>query len=116
MRFGGTLDGRRRLGLGFDHVCIAAGAGKPTFVADEEQPDARASAWRPTSSWRCRAPAPYSKDSLANLQMRLPAVVIGGGLTAIDTATELQAYYVVQVEKILDRYERLVPAIGEEAI
>ena len=29
----------------------------------------------------------------------LPAVVIGGGLTAIDTATELLAYYLVQVEK-----------------
>ena len=31
--------------------------------------------------------------------VRLPAVVIGGGLTAIDTATELLAYYVVQIEK-----------------
>ena len=42
--------------------------------------------------------------------------MIGGGLTAIDTATEMQAYYVVQVEKALDRYERLLPKIGEEAI
>ena len=31
----------------------------------------------------------FKKSSLANLQVRLPAVVIGGGLTAIDTATEL---------------------------
>ena len=38
-------------------------------------------------------------DSVANLQVRLPAVVIGGGLTAIDTATESLAYYPVQVEK-----------------
>ena len=29
--------------------------------------------------------------SLANLQVRLPAVVIGGGLTGVDTATEVQA-------------------------
>ena len=41
----------------------------------------------------------YRKNSLTNLQVELPAVVIGGGLTAIDTATELQAYYVTQVEK-----------------
>ena len=34
-------------------------------------------------------------------------VVIGGGLTAIDTATELLAYYPVQVEKMLERYETL---------
>src|SRR5213075_2183947 len=46
-------------------------------------------------------------DSLANMQLRLPAIVIGGGLTAIDTATEALAYYPVQVEKFLARYERL---------
>ena len=45
--------------------------------------------------------------SLANLQVRLPAVVIGGGLTAIDTATELSAYYLVQCEKTLERFETL---------
>jgi NADPH-dependent glutamate synthase beta subunit-like oxidoreductase len=36
---------------------------------------------------------------LANLQVRLPAVVIGGGLTGIDTATEVQTYYLVQIHK-----------------
>ncbi len=50
------------------------------------------------------------------MQVRLPVVVIGGGLTAIDTATESLAYYVVQVEKFLDRYQRLATAIGEDAI
>ena len=44
----------------------------------------------------------FKRDALPNLQVRLPAVVIGGGLTAIDTATELMAYYPVQVEKTLD--------------
>jgi NAD(P)H-flavin reductase len=34
-------------------------------------------------------------------------VVIGGGLTAIDAATESLAYYAVQVEKFLARYEAL---------
>jgi len=37
----------------------------------------------------------------------LPAVVIGGGLTGIDTATEVQAYYLVQIKKIKARYEKL---------
>jgi hypothetical protein len=40
--------------------------------------------------------------------VRLPIVVIGGGLTAIDTATESLAYYPLQVEKFLARYEGLV--------
>ena len=44
----------------------------------------------------------FKRDALPNLQVRLPAIVIGGGLTAIDTATELMAYYPVQVEKTLD--------------
>ena len=55
-------------------------------------------------------------SSLANLQVRLPAGVIGGGLTAIDTATELMAYYPVQVEKVLGRYEALVKLNGEDKI
>jgi len=53
------------------------------------------------------------KSSLANLQVRLPAVVIGGGLTGVDTATEVQAYYIIQVEKTRERYEALVKAYGE---
>ncbi len=53
-------------------------------------------------------------DSIANLQVRLPVVVIGGGLTAIDTATESLAYYPVQVEKFLERYETLVAERGED--
>jgi NADPH-dependent glutamate synthase beta subunit-like oxidoreductase len=55
-------------------------------------------------------------SSLANLQVRLPAAVIGGGLTAIDTTTEVLAYYPVQVEKILKRYEKLSEVNGEEAV
>ena len=41
--------------------------------------------------------------------------MIGGGLTAIDTATEALAYYPLQVEKLLQRYERLAREHGEAA-
>ena len=50
------------------------------------------------------------------MQIRLPVVVIGGGLTAIDTATESLAYYPVQVEKFLARYDELVAERGVEAV
>src|SRR5262249_43238404 len=50
------------------------------------------------------------------LQLRLPVVVIGGGLTAVDTATESMAYYIVQVEKFLERYETLVADQGETRV
>src|SRR5439155_25193995 len=52
------------------------------------------------------------RDSVANMQLRLPAVIVGGGLTAIDTATESLAYYPVQVEKFLARYEALTAEQG----
>jgi NAD(P)H-flavin reductase len=58
----------------------------------------------------------FKRDALPNLQARLPAVVIGGGLTAIDTATELMAYYPLQVEKTLVRYEALVADLGEDRV
>jgi NAD(P)H-flavin reductase len=46
----------------------------------------------------------------------LPAVVVGGGLTALDTATELMAYYPVQVETFLDQYEAMAAELGEERV
>ncbi len=56
----------------------------------------------------------FKEEALANLQVELPAVVIGGGLTAIDTATELLAYYPLQAEKTLARYEALCGEHGED--
>lgn len=43
-------------------------------------------------------------------------MVVGGGLTGIDTATESLAYYPVQVEKFLARYETLAAERGEERV
>ncbi|MGL5784066.1 MAG: FAD-dependent oxidoreductase [Alphaproteobacteria bacterium] len=45
-------------------------------------------------------------QTLASFQIQLPLVVVGGGLTAIDTATEAMAYYPVQVEAFLQAYEQ----------
>ena len=56
----------------------------------------------------------FKKDTLSNLQVRLPAIVIGGGLTGIDTATEIFAYYPIQVEKMLAKFEQIVAEFGEE--
>jgi NAD(P)H-flavin reductase/NADPH-dependent glutamate synthase beta subunit-like oxidoreductase len=115
VRFGGTLTIEDAWQLGFDHIAIATGAGKPTLVPVRNNV---LRGMRQASDFLMglQASGAYKKDSLTNLQVDLPALVIGGGLTAIDTATELMAYYAVQVEKALDRYERLVPRIGRDAI
>ena len=115
VRFGGTLTIEDAWSLGFDHIAIAAGAGRPTIV---QMQNSLSRGVRMASDFlmALQGQGAYRKNSLTNLQVELPAVVIGGGLTAIDTATELQAYYVTQVEKALERFERLKRRIGEEAI
>ena len=108
-------DARRRLGTGLRSCRRSPSA--PACRRRCRFPDRwRAACARPRiSSWPCSSPAPPRNASLANLQVRLPAVVIGGGLTGIDTATEVQAYYIKQVEKTLDRYETLVAAHGSRS-
>lgn len=108
IRFGGTIKLEDVPGLGFDHVTLATGAGRPTILPVRNN---MARGMRQASDFlmALQLTGAAKRDSLANLQVRLPAVVIGGGLTAIDTATEVQAYYIRQVEKVLARWE----AVGE---
>lgn len=115
IRFGGTLTIEDAWALGFDHIAIAAGAGRPTII-DMKNNLIRGIRKASDFLMALQLTGAFKRDSLANLQVRLPAVVIGGGLTAIDTATELAAYYPVQVEKMLDRHERLVAEFGEERV
>jgi len=112
VRFGGTLTIEDAWDLGFDHIAIATGAGKPTVIGIENN---LIRGIRKASDFlmALQLTGAAKRSSLANLQVRLPAAVIGGGLTAIDTATELMAYYPVQVEKLLLRYEQLCADSGE---
>ncbi len=106
VRFGGTITLDDAWRLGFDHVAIAAGAGKPTLPRMKHN---LVRGVRAASDFLMglQLSGAFKRDSLSNLEVHLPAVVIGGGLTAIDTATELLAYYPVQVEKVLARHEAL---------
>ncbi len=112
VRFGGTIPIDDVWALGFDHVAVATGAGKPTII-DMKNNLIRGIRKASDFLMALQLTGAFKRDALPNLQARLPAVVIGGGLTAIDTATELMAYYPVQVEKILAQYEGLVATIGE---
>ncbi|HEX9397580.1 MAG TPA: FAD-dependent oxidoreductase [Burkholderiales bacterium] len=106
VRFGGTLSVDDAFERGFDHVALCAGAGRPTVL---EIPNGFARGVRAASDFlmALQLTGAAKRESIANLQIRLPVVVIGGGLTAIDTATESLAYYAVQVEKFLVRHETL---------
>ncbi|HEX6268548.1 MAG TPA: FAD-dependent oxidoreductase [Burkholderiales bacterium] len=106
VRFGGTLSIDEAFADGFDHIALCAGAGRPTVL---EIPNGFARGVRAASDFlmALQLTGAAKRESIANLQIRLPIVVIGGGLTAIDTATESLAYYAIQVEKFLARYEQL---------
>jgi NADPH-dependent glutamate synthase beta subunit-like oxidoreductase/NAD(P)H-flavin reductase len=111
VRFGGTLDLDDAWKLGFDHVAIATGAGKPTIV-DMKNNLSRGIRKASDFLMALQLTGAFKRDSMASLQLRMPVVVIGGGLTGIDTATEALAYYPLQVEKIAARYETLCKRFG----
>jgi NADPH-dependent glutamate synthase beta subunit-like oxidoreductase/NAD(P)H-flavin reductase len=115
VRFGGTLTVDGAFAMGFDHIALCAGAGRPTVIPMK---NGLVRGVRQASDFlmALQLTGAAKSESLANLQIRMPIVVIGGGLTAIDTATESLAYYVVQVEKFLKRYELLVDEVGEREV
>ncbi|HJO85834.1 MAG TPA: FAD-dependent oxidoreductase, partial [Rhodospirillales bacterium] len=115
VRFGSTLTVNNAFERGFDHVALALGAGRPTIIPI---PRGLVRGVRAASDFlmALQLTGAAKTESIANMQLRLPAIVIGGGLTAIDTATEALAYYPVQVEKFLTRYETLVEERGEAQI
>jgi NADPH-dependent glutamate synthase beta subunit-like oxidoreductase/NAD(P)H-flavin reductase len=114
-RFGGTVTIDDAWGYGFDHVAIAAGAGRPTVI-DMKNNLVRGVRKASDFLMALQLTGAFKRGALPVLQARLPAVVIGGGLTGIDTATELFAYYPVQVEKVLERYEALCAESGEAVV
>ena len=117
IRFGGgaTLGLDDAWAMGFDHIALCMGAGKPTVL---DIPNGLARGVRAASDFlmALQLTGAAKLSSITNLQIRLPVVVIGGGLTAIDTATESLAYYVRQVEKFAARYRSLVAERGEAAV
>ncbi len=112
---GGTLSIDDAWTMGFDHIALSMGAGRPTVL---DIPNGLARGVRQASDFlmALQLTGAAKLSSITNLQLRLPVVVIGGGLTAIDTATESLAYYVRQVEKFALRYRLLVAERGEAAV
>ncbi|HEY9078421.1 FAD-dependent oxidoreductase [Magnetovibrio sp.] len=115
VRFGAQITKDQAYAMGFDHIALCMGAGKPTVL---DIPGNLARGVRQASDFlmALQLTGAAKHDSLANLQLRLPAVVVGGGLTAIDTATEALAYYIEQVEKFLARYDVLEADLGRDKL
>lgn len=111
IRLGDSFTPDDAFDLGFDHVALCMGAGKPKILPVK---NAMAKGVRQASDFlmALQLTGVYKNDSLSNLTVRMPIVVIGGGLTAVDTATEALAYYPRQVTKFYHRYKDLVDRHG----
>ena len=115
IRFGGTLKVEDAWEMGFDHLAIAVGAGLPRELMVE---NSLAVGMRQANDFlmALQLSGAHKQSSLANLQIRMPVVVVGGGLTGVDAATEAQAYYLMLIEKVERRYAELVALYGESQV
>ncbi|MGC0371549.1 MAG: hypothetical protein DGJ47_000238 [Rickettsiaceae bacterium] len=110
-----TLQGNVRLGsnltisqafeAGFHHIALCLGAGKPRY---DNLPGFFSKGVRAAADFlmHLQQGGAFLKDNNAKLKIRMPAVVIGCGLTAIDSAVEVMHYYPLQVERFLSNWEK----------
>ena len=103
---------------GFDHVALCLGAGRPNIINLKNN---FAKGVRSASDFlmSLQLTGSFRENLFSNLQVRLPIIVIGAGLTATDTATESKTYYITQIRKFVKRakeigYENILPSLSDE--
>lgn len=105
VRLGSNITTKQAFDKGFDHIALCTGAGKPKYFDNKNYFIKNI---RPAADFlmSLQQGGEYLKAKNSKLFIRLPAIVIGCGLTAIDSAVELLQYYPIQVEKILSKIEQ----------
>jgi RPE3 domain-containing protein len=106
VRLGSNITTDQAFSLGFDHIALCIGAGRPKFI---NSTDFFAKGVRSAADFlmTLQQGGAYLSGSLTNLTVRLPAAVIGLGLTAVDSAVEIMHYYPKQVLEFTDKYKRI---------
>jgi NADPH-dependent glutamate synthase beta subunit-like oxidoreductase/NAD(P)H-flavin reductase len=99
----------------FDHVALCLGAG---WVKIPEIKNNLAKGVRMASDFlmALQLTGAERPELPSNLQLRLPALVVGSGLTAMDTACEALAYYPKQVENFANHYQILCNKLGKTEV
>ena len=103
IRFGSSITDQQAFkDYGFDHVALCLGAGRPNIINLKNN---FAKGIRSASDFlmSLQLTGAFRDNLFSNLQVRLPIIVVGAGLTATDTATEAKTYYIVQIRKFAKR-------------
>lgn len=113
VRLGSNITPPQAFEMGFEHIALCMGAGSPKFLS---QDNAMAKGVRTASDFlmSLQLGQAYRQESLTNLQIRMPVIVIGGGLTALDTATESLAYYPKLLKKFANNFDSSIQLNEEE--
>jgi len=112
IRFGSSITDKIAFDeYGFDHVALCIGAGRPNIINIKNN---FAKGIRSASDFlmSLQLTGAFREELFTNLQIRMPAIVIGGGLTAVDTACEARAYYQIQIKK----FAKKIALLGKEKV
>ncbi len=104
--FGTQLTADHAFEQGIDHIALCTGAGAPRLMGIKNEL-AKGVLLASDFLMGLQLSSAFKEKSLSCLTINMPIVVIGGGLTSIDAATEAQAYYLKQIETIQHRINDL---------
>ncbi len=90
----------------FNHLAFSVGAGSPN-IPDIKNVLTKGVRMSSDFLMSLQAGGAHRSKVILPLEIRMPIVVIGAGLTAVDSATEAIQYYLVQIRKFLNQYELL---------
>ncbi len=99
----------------FDHIALCIGAGRPNIINIKNN---FCKGVKSSSDFlmNLQLSGAFKEDLFVNLQIRAPIVVIGAGLTAIDTACEAQEYYLSQIKKFRNKIDILEDFYGRDKL
>ncbi len=106
VQLGGNIRNDDITSMNFAHLALCLGAGSPN-IPKIKNIFAKGVHCASDFLMQLHLSDALKKNSNTNLQVELPLIVIGAGLTAIDTAVEAFFYYAVQVEEFLSKVEIL---------
>ena len=106
IRLGSNIMVAQAFDIGFDHIALCLGAGRPRFMNSSNY-FVKGIKSAADFLMNLQHGGSYIPGSNSNLLIRMPSVVIGCGLTAIDSAVQLLHYYPVQVENFYRKWIQL---------